>query len=228
MSGLSRSTSMHLARSLVQALPNNMDRLFNPYLEVCEHDALGNGPVQRVDRLASHLECDPRFILVGEAPGYQGCRYSGIAFTSERLLMEGAIPRVKQPKFRLTTRNLPFSEPSATIVWGALKRLGIEREVVMWNALQMHPHQPNDPWTNRTPTNDELKYGERSMRLLVEAYPNAQVVAIGKKSEQLLRDMGIEVAASVRHPANGGAKLFGDGLDALLMRNNLVKNKTSI
>lgn len=54
------------------------------------------------------------------------------------------------------------------------------------------------------------------MRLLVEAFPGAKVVAIGKKAEGLLTEMDIQVKAAVRHPANGGATEFAAGLQALI------------
>lgn len=141
---------------------------------------------------------------------------AAIAFTSERLLLEGAIPRVSAPTGRLTTRRLPYSEPSATIVWKTLKRLGIAERTVLWNALPLHPFKPNEPESNRTPTDDELMEGAPAMRLLVEAFPRAKVVAIGRKSELLLGQMGVVTAGQVRHPANGGATAFAVGLTALI------------
>jgi len=153
---------------------------------------------------------------VGEAPGYQGCRYSGIAFTSERLLGEGAIPRIPALKDRLSTRRLPFSEPSATIVWKTLYRLGIAERTILWNAMQLHPHRPDSLWSNRTPTPDEIALGAPAMRMLAEAFPEARIVAVGKKAEGLLREMGIPITGAVRHPANGGATEFAAGLLALM------------
>jgi hypothetical protein len=130
---------------------------FNPWADHCGDDLPGNGPQEKLRRLAEHLDCAPRFILCGEAPGYQECRHSGVAFTSERLLLEGAAPRVAVPTAsRLTARRLPYSEPSATIVWKTLRRLGLAEQVVLWNALQLHPRQPDDHLTNRTPTDAEL------------------------------------------------------------------------
>ena len=54
------------------------------------------------------------------------------------------------------------------------------------------------------------------MRMLLEAFPKAKVVAVGKKAEGLLAEMGIEVAGAVRHPANGGATEFASGLNVLI------------
>lgn len=209
-------TKISLANSLVETLPVGLVGLFNPWRERCSHDAAGNGPTEKLARLALHLDCDPEFILAGEAPGYAGCRYSGIAFTSERLLAEGAIPRIPALSSRLSTRRLPFSEPSATIVWKTLYRLGIAERTILWNAVQLHPYKKDMPWSNRTPTPDEVGLGEAAMRLLIEAFPKAKIVAVGKKSDGLLKLMGIVPVAAVRHPANGGATQFAAGLEELM------------
>jgi uracil-DNA glycosylase len=207
---------LSLAGDLVATLPSGQPGLFNPWRDHCPHDAAGNGPTQKLERLALHLDCDPEFILAGEAPGYQGCRYSGIAFTSERLLGEGAIPRIPVLSGRLSTRRLPFSEPSATIVWKTLYRLGIAERTLLWNAMQLHPYRPDNLWSNRPPLSSEISLGEPALRLLIEAYPSARIIAVGKKSEGLLHEMGIPVAGAVRHPANGGATEFAAGLKELM------------
>jgi hypothetical protein len=207
---------LSLAHSLIETLPSGLPGLFNPWKDKCPHDAAGNGPVEKLERLSLHLDCDPEFILAGEAPGYQGCRYSGIAFTSERLLGEGAIPRIPALSGRLSTRRLPFSEPSATIVWKTLYRLGIAERTILWNAMQLHPYRPDNLWSNRTPTPAEISLGEPALRLLIEAFPSAKIIAVGKKSEGLLREMAIPIAGSVRHPANGGANEFAAGLKNMM------------
>lgn len=211
-----KTPGLSFARCLVETLPPGVPGLFNPWQDRCPHDAAGNGPAEKLNRLALHLDCDPEFILAGEAPGYQGCRYSGIAFTSERLLGEGAIPRIPASTGRLSTRRLPFSEPSATIVWKTLHRLGIEQRTILWNAMQLHPYRSDNLWSNRTPTPSEISLGEPALRMLLEAFPNAKVVAVGKKSEWLLHEMGIRTTGSVRHPANGGATQFSAGLKDLM------------
>ncbi len=205
-----------LARALVETLPSGLSGLFNPWRDHCPHDAPGNGPEQKLARLALHLDCEPEFILTGEAPGYQGCRYSGIAFTSERLLGEGAIPRIPAPGGRLSTRRLPFSEPSATIVWKTLYKLRIAERTILWNAMQLHPYRADNLWSNRTPTPEEIALGAPALRLLAETFPRAKIIAVGKKAEGLLHEMGIATAGAVRHPANGGATEFAAGLQGLM------------
>lgn len=204
-----------LAWHLVEPLASGLPGLFNPWKQRCEHDTPSNVPEQRLNRLAQYLACEPKVLLIGEAPGYQGCRYSGIAFTSERLLMEGIIPRISKLDKRLCDRRLPFSEPSATVVWSCLRDVGLTETSVMWNALQMHPFKPNNVWSNRTPSPTEFKHGEESVKRLIAQFPNARVVAIGQKASVLLKNVGIEPYGAVRHPAYGGANEFRDGLKAL-------------
>jgi len=66
-----------LAKLLTDTLPSGLPNLFNPWRERCTDDEPCNGPDAKLARLAAHLACDPKFILCGEAAGYQGCRHSG-------------------------------------------------------------------------------------------------------------------------------------------------------
>ncbi len=207
--------ALQLAEKLTAKLPVGGAGLFHPWREQCPFDAEGSGPEGRLARLASHLDCQPRLILVGEACGYQGCRYSGIPFTSERLLLEGAIPRMALVKARLSLRAKPFSEPSATIVWKSLHRLGLAGDTILWNALPLHPHRVETPWSNRTPTDNELAVGAEALMLLRQAFAEAAVVAVGRKAEASLQRLGLQCDGAVRHPANGGATAFFQGLSQL-------------
>jgi len=204
-----------LAKLLTDTLPSGRPTLFNPWCGHCTDDEPCNGPDAKLARLAAHLDCDPKFVLCGEAAGYLGCRHSGIAFTSERLLLNGEIPRISPMSHRLTNRPRPYSEPSATIVWRALYELGIEERTILWNALPMHPHKSRDEQSNRTPTSEEFEIGKRALQMLVREFPSAKVVAVGRKAEESLKTMDIR-AEYVRHPANGGATKFAQGLELLV------------
>jgi hypothetical protein len=176
-----------LAKLLTDTLPSGLPTLFNPWRDQCTDDEPCNGPDAKLARLAAHLDCDPEFVLCGEAPSYLGCRHSGIAFTSERLLLDGEIPRISPMSQRLTSRPRPYSEPSATIVWKALYNLSIEKRTILWNALQMHPHRPGKEQSNRTPTSAEIEIGKPALRMLVDAFPSAKVVAVRQKGERIAR-----------------------------------------
>jgi len=51
--------------------------------------------------------------------------------------------------------------------------------------------------------------------MLVREFPLAKVVAVGRKAEKSLKTMDIR-AEYVRHPANGGATKFAQGLELLV------------
>lgn len=210
-----QTRGIDLARRLVRTLPETSAGLFNPWRSQCEHDLSPDAAAQRLERLGDHLDCSPRLILIGEACGYQGCRYSGIAFTSEKLLSSGAIPRI-EPTGRLTSRALPFSEPSATIVWRQLHAMGMAQRAVLWNTLPLHPHLQGMPWTNRTPTPAEFEAGKAALTGLLEAFPRARIVAVGRHAGMRLRTLTSRSIHDVRHPARGGATLFASGLAALV------------
>ncbi len=195
---------------------------FNPWGQACPDMDLdpAGAPDARLARLRAHFErTGIQVVLVGEAPGYQGCRYSGMAFTSERLLLEGVIPGVPRLSGRITRRERPWSEPSATILWDSFRSLGIHNQVALWNAFPIHPHKPDEPLSNRTPTRSELEIGGTFVvRLLKEVLPKgAMLVAVGEKAASTLRSFGLEVSSDhcLRHPANGGATKFRDGLAKL-------------
>jgi hypothetical protein len=203
-----------LVDALVGGLPTASPCLFNPWADVCTEDLAANGPDAKRARLARHLDCEAEFILCGEAAGWQGMRHTGLAFTSERHVVQGTVPRLKAGAARLTTRDKPFTEPSATLVWRSLHALGIADSVVMWNALPMHPFVAGVPRTNRTPTDNELAHGRRPLQVLLAAYPRATVIAVGKKAAEQLTRLGVTPAAAIRHPANGGALAFAQGMEA--------------
>ncbi|MCC7463227.1 MAG: uracil-DNA glycosylase [Gammaproteobacteria bacterium] len=207
-----------LARFLRLIQAHRSSTVFNPWRE-CDPgtDAETDAPAARRARLRAHLDCDPRLLLLGEAAGYQGCHVSGIPFTSERLLLAGDIPRIAPPLARLSTRATPWSEPSATIVWGALRELGLAERTILWNAFPWHPYRAGNRQSNRTPTGTEVALGRPALLALLQAYPQVHVVAVGRQAERLLSDVG-RVAAVLRHPAMGGAERFRAGLRALAHR----------
>jgi uracil-DNA glycosylase len=118
---------------------------------------------------------------------------------------------------RLTSSARPYSEPSATIVWEELYRLGIEERTILWNALPMHPHKPGNKQSNRTPKSYEIKIGKPGLQILVDEFPKAKVVAVGRKAERSLKSMGIVPAATVRHPARGERPHLREGWNYLFV-----------
>jgi uracil-DNA glycosylase len=205
-----------LAERLIDTLQSTFSQtLFNPWRDHCSDCKPCNGPDAKLARLAAHLRCNPLFILCGEAPSHRGCRHSGIAFTSECQLLDGRIPRIPKTNQRLTSGDDPYFERSAKIVWDELYDLRIEKRTILWNALPMHPHRPKDPQSNRTPKSAELKLGKDALRMLLDEFPSATVVAVGRSAEKLLKCMDIDYKR-VRHPARGGGPKFAQQLKRIV------------
>ncbi len=169
--------------------------------------------MDRLERLRAHLATEAAFVLIGEAAGYQGCKVSGVPFTSERLILEGVIPRIEVPPGRLSSRPRPWSEPSATTVWKTLHRLGIASRTVLWNAYPWHPHKPGVLHSNRTPSRMERQAGVSVAHGLLRLFPGARVFAVGRNAESSLAELGIP-APCLRHPSMGGATTFARQLQA--------------
>lgn len=182
--------------------------VFNPWLERDLRDLSPLFYKTRRRSLMRHFDCDARYLLVGEAPGYQGCHFSGVPFTSERLISQDKIPRVFNV-YKGHVRPL-FNEPSATVVWRTLYDLHIEQETVLWNAFPWHPFKSGRIMSNRGPTSKELDAGAEAMKLVRAAFPDAHVIAIGMKAKELLRRTSIIPYACVRHPSMGGARKFAE------------------
>lgn len=191
--------------------------LYNPWSQVCPTETDPEGFRNRRRWLTEHLSCaEAKLLLIGEAPGYQGCRYSGVPFTSERLLLEGAIPRISSLLgHRITIREKPWSEPSATIVWKALHDHQVAETTVLFNAVPWHPEGKAGPHSNRTPNRKEIELGEAFLEQFLKLFPHAFVGAVGRTASGTLNKLGVQ-HTMLRHPANGGASMFRAGISELV------------
>ena len=184
-----------------------------------EHPELdrAGAPALRRENLVRYLVERTRqrpVVLAGEAMGYAGGRFSGIAFTAERTLLEWGDP------YALTSfRPEGFKEMSGSIVHGLLAELGVEQRVLLWNTVPAHPHPVGKPLGNRAPTVSERQAGGAVLGALLEVVQPLAVVPVGRIAERSLAELGFEALPSVRHPAQGGASLFraqaGDRLRGL-------------
>ncbi len=93
-----------------------------------------------------------------------------------------------------------------------LGELGAERRVILWNTVPTHPHRPGAALSNRRPTVAEVAAGAEFAERLIALVRPATVVAVGRIAESVLGAS----ATYVRHPANGGATAFAEGMRAIL------------
>ena len=161
----------------------------------------------------------PNTLLVMEAPGYRGCRLTGVPVTSRKLLLEGVpalnifgVDRGFRDVNEAGFENV-FGEQTATIVWGALAELGIVPFI--WNTFPFHPHKPGQALSNRKPRQMEMRMGAKFLTEVMKIWSFEEVIAVGNVARDTLRKMGIE-CDKVRHPAQGGKNEFVAGLTELL------------
>ena len=184
-----------------------------------ENQYLGESPEARIRRqnlrryLLQMQARKPGILLLGEAAGYKGCGITGIPFTSERVMASN--PFFKDAEFQCLHADAALvSEISATIVWGVLDKCQVLP--LLWNIFPFHPHRTGNKQSNRTPDRDELEKGVFYVQLLLRIFPVKKIVALGRKAESKLRDLGLE-PDYVRHPANGGKRRFEKGIKNILL-----------
>lgn len=160
-------------------------------------------------------------LLLGEAPGYQGCRLTGLPFTSEHLLLTGVdeldILGQSRGYRRAPSDDRISKEPSGTIVWSTL---AANRFLpLLWPAYPFHPHKPGTPRSNRPPTKAEIELGRPIWQELATIMRIGTFVAIGNVGHRSLAAAGIE-AMKIRHPSQGGKPQFVAGIEALAAQCN--------
>ncbi|WP_345988515.1 uracil-DNA glycosylase [Sulfurimonas sp. HSL1-2] len=158
----------------------------------------------------------PEVLLIGEAPGYNGCRLTGIPFSSEALVAEGVLEgALFTARHGYRVASSPYTrEQSAGIVWEVLQRHRIA--ALCWNAFCFHPHEKGNPDSNRKPTGKEIDSAAPFLRRLLSLFPSVTtVVAVGNSAEAALTRLQIP-HAKVRHPARGGKPAFTAGMEAVL------------
>lgn len=212
-------TAEALDRLAELLVPYRGQNVFNEYAEVDETLDRPDGAVRRLTNLRHYLTefRHARYVLISEAPGYAGCRFSGVSFTDERFLVgPEALPwaRTSGPYQRSSRDDRSMRrEMSATIVWGAL---GDRRDIVFWPAFPWHPQGNRGPLSNRTPRRSEFQVGHEVLRFVLEQlFPGRTTLGVGRHGEAALQALGYPSHGYIRHPAQGGATEFRRGIAAL-------------
>jgi hypothetical protein len=190
------------------------EKIFNQYRAVHPELDRPDGAAVRGRNLRCYLQAfaGARFVLVGEAAGYAGCRFSGIPFTCETQLV-GLDPLGWTRGWDLARSSRAESlwvERSATMVWEAFAG---RRDCLLWNAFPWHPFGDRGPLSNRHPGR-QLEEGLEVLRCLLDLFPAARPYAVGRVAEGALAAIGVE-APYIRHPSHGGKRKFAAGVAAL-------------
>ena len=194
------------------SLPNT----FNPYRDLCpihdQPDAAARRQANLRRCLEAALDACADTMWVARDLGYRGGRRTGVPLTDEAHLSEAA------KLFRLVddldraTRGPAVAERTATITWKMLTAVG--RPVVLWNVFPLHPHEPDDPMSNRCHRRAERAQTWPLLEALVDMINPTLIVAIGRDAGTALSGLEIPVE-TVRHPSYGGQADFIAGIRSI-------------
>jgi hypothetical protein len=190
----------------------HLSAVFNPYVDHCPVHDRADAARRRRANLGSFLEAaltaHVDTLWIARDLGYRGGRRTGVPLTDEVHLTHmaqlfGGVP------FHRATRGPIMAERTAAIVWQVIAQ--IDRPVLLWNVFPFHPHEPNEPFSNRCHTRAEREACKPLLMVLLEMVQPRQLIAIGRDAQAALADMGL-TASAVRHPSYGGQAEFMGGL----------------
>jgi hypothetical protein len=185
----------------------------NQYRDVASGLERENGAEIRLQNLRIYLEAfaDASYILVGEAAGYAGCRFSGIPFTGEaQIVGPECLPWAQSRDLQQSSLGDLWRERSGTMVWEALNG---RMDCVLWNTFPWHPYG-KDRLSNRKPKRAEIVQALPILSCFLDLYRDARVYAIGRVSEETLHRMDIQTTY-IRHPSHGGKRQFRQAIEEM-------------
>lgn len=182
---------------------------FNPYSNRCPVHDLDDAPFRRRQTLLSILESTTKLeidsIWIGRDLGYRGGRRTGLAFTDDVHIHAHA--KRWGVSIERSTKGDTVAERTAAVIWNVLSQ--IEVHVFLWNVFPLHPHEPGNPFSNRSHSSSERKDGESLLSELLAFLVPRRVIAIGNDAERtacrLTRQSHV---VRVRHPSYGGQRQF--------------------
>lgn len=199
---------------------DSTDELYNPYRDRIPELDVETAPAIRQQNLRNYLACyesPPPLFLLAEAPGPWGCRFSGVPITSEAQLASEDFPIDGER----TSRDVDLhSEYSASIFWRVLQPYF--PQFFVWNSVPLHPHDPGDPLTIRTPRRSEVRAWQDLLTQLLDTLVPERILAVGRKAERALNEAGA-APTYIRHPSQGGATKFEAGVRDVLADLGLQK-----
>lgn len=170
--------------------------------------------IENLRRYMAEATKTASILVVGEAAGPWGCRFSGVPFTGEKQLLDPSFPlhgecSSKTKPARPTKYAPPFISESAKTFWGVM--LPYYGRFLVWDAFPLHPCNPRDALTVRNPSKSEVAQFGEALRLIKAYMKPTHIVAVGKKAFEELSSLG-EASIYVRHPSRGGKEKFTSGI----------------
>ena len=187
----------------------SFENTFNPYSNRCAVHDLDDAPERRLELLHSLLEVaivrKIDSIWIGRDLGYRGGRRTGLALTDDVHICEYAARwglSVQRP-----TKGDIAAERTAAVIWSVLSQVKVS--VFLWNVFPLHPHEPNNPFSNRSHNSIERRTGEKLLSQLILLLKPHRLIAIGNDAARTVRRLSDnQEVIQVRHPSYGGKSQF--------------------
>ena len=204
------------ARRLVEGLADiRLSNVFNPYSDRCSTYDRPDAPRLRRRALRTYLEAvrlsSADTVWMGRDLGYKGGRRTGLALTDEHHLqkLSTLYPGVVWPRATYGPASL---ERTATEIWKCL--VVLPSAPLLWNVFPLHPHEFDEPFTNRKFSAKELD-AVQALNLELFAWLGIRhIVALGQDAAKYALTFGLPVD-HVRHPSYGGVIEFRAAIRAL-------------
>jgi hypothetical protein len=189
---------------------------FNPYSDRCLTFDQEAAPQRRVQLLkeilerASQVEIDS--IWVGRDLGHRGGRRTGLALTDDLLVRTHARRwAIEAERF---TSGEPVVERTAAIAWRVLEKIAVP--VFLWNVFPLHPHEPEDEFTNRRHNASERDAGEAVLLEIIRLLRPQKLVGLGADAfTTASRLTNGQQVSRVRHPSYGGQIQFEEQISSM-------------
>ncbi len=172
------------------------------------HD-VDDAPNRRAKALLGMLEAavgeEIDALWIGRDLGYRGGRRTGLALTDD-VHLDIHATRWNIPVERATAGSM-VAERTAAVIWSILA--SVTAHVFLWNVFPLHPHEPDQPFTNRMHSPSERAVGEEVLTELIAMLHPRRLVAIGNDAaKSALKIAGVGHVIQVRHPSYGGQGEF--------------------